>query len=53
MSDNKKKLMDAFVLIGNEKDSQAVPILRELVANGDVEAKFALAIIFALGKIKR
>lgn len=48
MSDNKKKLMDAFVLIGNEKDSQAVPILRELVANGDVEAKFALAGLYLM-----
>lgn len=38
-----KKFIDALVLIGEGKDSQAVPLLRELADNGDKEAKFVLA----------
>ncbi len=43
-------MIEALIQIGDGKDAQAVPLLRELAEAGDAEAKFALAGEYLLGQ---
>ena len=49
MEENKKAMAQAILLLSEQKVTQAEPILKELAANGDVEAKFTLAGLQELG----
>ena len=49
MEENKKAMAQAILLLSEQKDTQAEPILKELAANGDVEAKFTLAGLYLSG----
>ena len=49
MEENKKAMAQAILLLSEQKDTLAEPILKELAANGDVEAKFTLAGLYLWG----
>ena len=49
MEENKKAMAQAILLLSEQKVTQAEPILKELAANGDVEAKFTLAGLYLSG----
>ena len=49
MEENKKAMAQAILLLSEQKDTLAEPILKELAANGDVEAKFTLAGLYLSG----
>ena len=49
MEENKKAMAQAILLLSEQKVTQAEPILKELAANGDVEAKFTLAGLYLWG----
>ena len=49
MEENKKAMAQAISLLLEQKAPQAEPILKELAANGDVEAKFTLAGLYLSG----
>ena len=49
MKENKKTMAQAILLLSEQKAPQAEPILKELAANGDVEAKFTLAGLYLWG----
>ena len=49
MEENKKERAKAILLLSEQKVTQAEPILKELAANGDVEAKFTLAGLYLSG----
>ncbi|MDO5129347.1 MAG: hypothetical protein Q4D64_05450 [Prevotellaceae bacterium] len=51
MEENKKAMAQAILLLSEQKDTQAEPILKELAANGDVEAKFTLAGLYLSGEM--
>ena len=50
MEENKKAMAHALSLLLEQKAPQAEPILKELAANGDVEAKFTLAGLYLSGE---
>ena len=50
MEENKKAMAQAILLLSEQKVTQAEPILKELAANGDVEAKFTLAGLYLSGE---
>ena len=50
MEENKKAMAQAISLLLEQKAPQAEPILKELAANGDVEAKFTLAGLYLSGE---
>ena len=49
MEEDKKAMAQAILLLSEQKVTQAEPILKELAANGDVEAKFTLAGLYLSG----
>ena len=49
MEESKKAMAQAILLLSEQKDTLAEPILKELAANGDVEAKFTLAGLYLSG----
>lgn len=49
MEENKKAMAQAILLLSEQKVTQAEPILKELAANGNVEAKFTLAGLYLSG----